>query len=81
MEQLSIAYCSGYPNYWNTSYDKEEQLADHKSFISSLNILFNKEHDDFSRLYEYQNFTRIHIEEIILQVVILFEEVIVYKYI
>jgi hypothetical protein len=54
MEQLSIAQCSGYPTYWNTSYDKydkEEQLADHKSFISSLNILFYKEHDDFSRLY------------------------------
>jgi hypothetical protein len=51
MEQLSIAQCSGYPTYWNTSYDEEEQLAGHKSFISSLNILFNKEHDDFSRLY------------------------------
>ena len=35
----------------NTSYDKEEHLADHKSFISSLNILSNKEHGDFSRLY------------------------------
>jgi hypothetical protein len=51
MEPLSIAQCSGYPTYWNTSYDKEEHLADHKSFMSSLNILFNKEHDDFSRLY------------------------------
>ena len=26
-------------------------MADHKSFISSLNILLNKEHGDFSRLY------------------------------
>ena len=51
MEQLSIAQCSGYPAYWNTSYDKGKHLADHKSFISSLDILFNKEHDDFSRLY------------------------------
>jgi hypothetical protein len=51
MGQLSIAQCSGYPTDWNTSYDNEEQLADHKSFISSLNILFNKEHYDFSRLY------------------------------
>jgi hypothetical protein len=51
MEERSIAQCSGYPTYWNTSYDKEEQLADYKSFISSLNILFNKEHDDFSHLY------------------------------
>ena len=48
---LSFAQCSGYPTYWNTSYDKEEHLADHNSFISSLNILSNKEHDDFSRLY------------------------------
>jgi hypothetical protein len=51
MEQLSIAQFSGYPTYWNTSYDKEEHLADHNSFISSLNILFNKEHDDFCCLY------------------------------
>ena len=26
-------------------------MADHKSFISSLNILFNKEHEDFSFVY------------------------------
>ena len=39
------------PTYWNTSYDKEEYLADHKSLISSLNNLRNKEHDDFSSLY------------------------------
>jgi hypothetical protein len=26
-------------------------LADHKSLISSLNTLLNKEHDDFSSLY------------------------------
>ena len=51
MKQLSFAQWSGYPTYWNTSYDKEEHLADHKSFISSLNILFNKEHDDFSPLF------------------------------
>ena len=51
MKQLPIAQCSGNPTYWNTSYDKEEYLADHKSFISSLNILLNKEHDDFSSLY------------------------------
>ena len=30
---------------------KKELLADHKSFISSLNILFNKEHDDVSNVY------------------------------
>ena len=26
-------------------------MADHKDFISSLNILFNKEHNDISSLY------------------------------
>ena len=51
MKQLSIAQCSGNPTYWNISYDKEEHLADHKSFISSLNIMFNKEHEDFSPLF------------------------------
>ena len=39
------------PTCWNTSYDKEEHLADHKSYISSLNILVNKENDDFSSWY------------------------------
>ena len=51
MKQLFIAQCSGYPAYLNTSYGREENLADHKSFISSLNILFSKEHDDISCLY------------------------------
>ena len=50
--KLKIEY-HGYQSktYWNTSYDNEENLADHKSLISSLNILLNKEHDDFSSLY------------------------------
>jgi hypothetical protein len=63
--------------YWNTSYDKEEHLADHKSFISSLYILFSKEHVfmmTFLVYIEYHNFTRIHIWEIILKVIIPFEE-------
>jgi hypothetical protein len=51
MKQLFIAQCSGYPAYLNTNYGREEKLADHKSFISSLNILFSKEHDDISCLY------------------------------
>ena len=58
MKQLSIAQCSGYPTYLNTSYGGEENLADHKSFISSLNILFSKGHDDISCLYwiaKFQN--------------------------
>jgi hypothetical protein len=72
-----FAQCSGYPTYWNTSYDKEEYLADQKSFISSLYILFSKEHVFMVTCLvyiEYQNFTRIHIREIILKVLILFEE-------
>ena len=36
-------HCSDYLAYRNTSYDKEEDVADDKSFISSLNILCNKE--------------------------------------
>jgi hypothetical protein len=43
MKQRPIAQCSGYLTYGNNSHDKEEHLADQKSFISSLNILFNKE--------------------------------------
>jgi hypothetical protein len=47
-------------------------LADHKSFISSLNNLFNKEHDDFSCLYWI---TKRHNNlYIILQVLILFQD-------
>ena len=51
MKQLSIAQCYATLTYWNTSYDEEEYLDDHKSLISSLNTLLNKEHNDFSSLY------------------------------
>jgi hypothetical protein len=51
MKQLSIAQCYATLTYWITSYDKEEYLADHKTLISSLNTLLNKEHDNFSSLY------------------------------
>ena len=51
MKQLLIALCPGNPTYLNTSYEKEGFMADHKYFISSLDILFKKEHDDISRLY------------------------------
>jgi hypothetical protein len=33
MKQLSIAQCSGYPTYLNTSYGREENLADHKDVL------------------------------------------------
>ena len=51
MKQLSIAQCPGYPNYLNISHGIEENVADYKSFISSLNILLSKDHDDISFLY------------------------------
>ena len=58
-------------------------MADHKSFISSLYILFSKKHVfmmTFLVYIEYQNFTRIHIREIILNVLIPLEKWIAYKY-
>jgi hypothetical protein len=76
MKQLFIVQCSGYPTYWNTSYEKEEHLVDHKSFISSLNILFNKEHVTWW-LFSFKLNTKSSqesIEKILLQVLILFEE-------
>jgi hypothetical protein len=51
IQQLSIAQCYATLTYWITSYDKEEYLADHKTLISSLNTLLNKEHDNFSSWY------------------------------
>ena len=51
MKELLIAQCSGYPTYWNTSYDKDEYLVDHMSFISSLHVQFNTQNGDFSSLY------------------------------
>jgi hypothetical protein len=38
-EQLSIAQCYATLTYWNTSYEKEEYLADHKSLISSYQLM------------------------------------------
>jgi hypothetical protein len=35
----ATSHCSDYLAYWNTSYDKEEHMADNKSFISSLNMI------------------------------------------
>jgi hypothetical protein len=39
-EELDISKNSGKP-YKNTNFDKEDILANHKSFISSLNIPIN----------------------------------------
>jgi hypothetical protein len=41
-EELDISKISGKP-YKNTSFDKEDILANHKSFMSSLNIPINEE--------------------------------------
>ena len=51
MKEHSIAQCSDNLTFWNTSYDKGDHLTVHKSFISSLNILFSKEHDDLYCVY------------------------------
>ena len=51
MKDHSIAQCSDNLTFWNTSYDKGDHLTVHKSFISSLNILFSKEHDDLYCVY------------------------------
>jgi hypothetical protein len=42
-EELDISKNSGKP-YKNTNFDQEDILANHKSFMSSLNIPIN---DDF----------------------------------
>jgi hypothetical protein len=47
----SFGKCSGYPTYWNTRYDKEEHLADHKSFIEYSVYQGTCLHDEFSHLY------------------------------
>ena len=45
-----ISKNSGKP-YKNTNFDKEDILANHKSFMSSLNIPINEENCELSTLY------------------------------
>lgn len=48
----------------NTSFEKEEILTIHKSFMSSMHSLIYEEYDDLSTLYiGYQNLRRIQIEK------------------
>ena len=71
MKQLSIAQCSDHPTYWNTNYDNwliTSHSSHHCIFCLASNMF------TFLVYIEYHNFTRIHIEKIILQVLILFQE-------
>ena len=45
-EELGISKNSGKP-YKNTNFDKEDILANHKSFMSSLNIPINEENCEY----------------------------------
>ena len=49
-EELVISKNSGKP-YKNTNFDKENILANYKSFMSSLNIPINEENYELSTLY------------------------------
>ena len=49
-KELGISKNSDNPTYKNTSCDKEEILANHKSFVSSMNIQINEEYDDLPTL-------------------------------
>jgi hypothetical protein len=50
MTELDISKNSGKPNI-DTNFDKEDILANHKSFMSSLNIPINEENYELSTLY------------------------------
>ena len=59
----------------NTSFEKEEILAIHKSFMSSMISSIYEEYDDLSTLYiGYQNFRRIQIEKDLLPVHLLVQQ-------
>jgi hypothetical protein len=49
-EELGISKNSG-KTYKNTNFDKKDSLANHKSFMSSLNIPINEENCELSTLY------------------------------
>jgi hypothetical protein len=48
-EELGISGNSG-KSYKNTNFDKEDILANHKSFMSSLNIPINEEYCELTNL-------------------------------
>ena len=51
IKELGIDGCSGSPTYKNVSFDKDEILANHKSFLSSLDIPMTKDNEDLPCLY------------------------------
>jgi hypothetical protein len=50
-EELDISKNSGKP-YKNTNFDKEDILANHKSFMPSLNIPTNEENCELDYFYD-----------------------------
>jgi hypothetical protein len=48
-EELGISGNSG-KSYKNTNFDKEDILANHKSFMSSLNIPINEKYCELTNL-------------------------------
>ena len=56
-EELDISKNSGKP-YKNTNFDKEDIMANHKSFMSSLNIPINEENCELSTLYWIPKFQK-----------------------
>jgi hypothetical protein len=56
-EELSISKNCGNP-YKNTNFDKDDILANHKSFMSSLNIPINEENCELSTLYWIPKFKK-----------------------
>ena len=56
-EELGISKNSG-KTYKNTNFDKKDSLANHKSFMSSLNIPINEENCELSTLYWIPTFQK-----------------------
>ena len=56
-EEIDISKNSGKP-YKNTNIDKENILANHTSFMSSLNIPINEESCELSTLYWIPKFQK-----------------------
>jgi hypothetical protein len=57
VEQVDISKNFG-KSYKNTNFDKEDILANHKSFMSSLNIPINEENCELSTLYWIPKFQK-----------------------
>ena len=56
-EELRFSKNSGKP-YKNTNFDKKDILANHKSFMSALNIPINEENCELSTLYWIPEFQK-----------------------